>query len=165
MNQPSPFAFQESEVWQQAMTLAEQVFAKTERFPLREHAGLAAQMRESAQRLASAIAADEKPSAMMQAKTLFTQATLAARLGHLGTEDAIALLVDVEAISATLNSPVKVTLEAPAKEYTPKPKERRMSEKPRERSDNNKPRGNKRPDKRSRDANRAGDRRTKRNAS
>ena len=164
MSQPSPFAFQESGVWQQAMTLAEQVFAKTERFPLREHAGLAASMRDSAQRLASAIAANDNDAAMSNAKMLFTQATLAARLGHMGTEDAIALLVDVEAISAALITPVQASLEAPVKEEAPKPKERRMNAKPRERSDNNKARNNKRPDKRSRDASRAGDRRAKRNA-
>ena len=78
--QPAPFAFQEAPEWQNAMTLAEQVYAKTERFPLREHVGLAASMRASAQLVASSIASANMQAAHTAAKALFTQAQSAPSL-------------------------------------------------------------------------------------
>lgn len=101
--------FQELPAWQKSLTLAEQVYAKTERFPLREHVGLAAAMRQSAQAIPSHIASasgktndhgiNESYSAAQQSLgALFTQATLATRLGHLSTEDAITMLEDIEEV-------------------------------------------------------------------
>lgn len=49
-------AHRELEVWQEAMTLVEQVYALSRRFPTDEHFGLAAQLRNSAVSIPSSIA-------------------------------------------------------------------------------------------------------------
>jgi four helix bundle protein len=160
MSDTSPFAFQESDIWQRAMTLAEHVYAKTERFPLREHAGLAAHMREAAQKIAATIASNHFHDAQANAKMLFTQATLAARLGHLDTENALSLLVDIEALSAALPKPTPRNFgndTRPKRDEGPSRGPRRDASGPRnhdrKRNDTRRPEG-KRPDKRSREAGR-----------
>ena len=185
--QPSPFSFQESDVWQKAMTLAEHVYAKTERFPLREQPGLAASLRDSAQKIASTIAAKHFGDTQSYCKTLFTQATLAARLGHLNTEDALSILEDVEALSVTIAETKPAAPARPERSgargggYGKRPERRDDERKERSNYSDRKPRtymrvdpkaderkerkSEARPDKRSRDANRAGDKRVKRNAS
>jgi four helix bundle protein len=105
--------FQDLPAWQKAMTLAEQVFAKTEAFPLREHVGLASAMRDSVQNVASHIAGASAKSnehaigesygnSQQALSILFTQATLAARLGYLSTDDALTMLTDLEEVERLL---------------------------------------------------------------
>ncbi|MBN8543487.1 MAG: four helix bundle protein [Alphaproteobacteria bacterium] len=91
--------YQNLPAWQKSMLLAEQVFEQTEQFPAREHAGLAAQLRQTATYVASAIAAASAASDSLEISEFYreaqsalaelsTQLQLAERLKYVEASDA-----------------------------------------------------------------------------
>jgi four helix bundle protein len=66
--------YQNLPAWQKSMLLAEQVFEQTEKFPAREHAGLAAQLRQTVTYVASAIAAASAASDSLEISEFYREA-------------------------------------------------------------------------------------------
>lgn len=102
--------YQDLPAWQKAITLAERAFQLTDAFPAREHAGLAADLRAAATRIASHIAAASgKPTeqgilnsyfdAQAAMAELATLVTLAERLGFLNEADATAFSAERDEVS------------------------------------------------------------------
>lgn len=95
--------------WQKAITLAERAYALTDGFPAREHAGIAAELRAAATRVASHIAAASGKQneqgilnsyfdAQAAIAELATLAELATRLGYLAQDDATAFSAEREEV-------------------------------------------------------------------
>ncbi len=102
--------YQELPAWQKSIALAESVFGLTEHFPIREHAGLAAEMRRTALDIAASIAAasgrnnefgmtDSYSKAQSSTAELATQGILATRLDYIDSVVAQKLVEQIEEVS------------------------------------------------------------------
>src|ERR1700743_2139622 len=101
--------YQQLPAWQKAIALAESIFSMTEHFPLREHAGLAAEMRRKSLEIAASIAAasgrnnefgmtDSYSKAQSATAELATQGIIATRLDYIDSVVAQKLVENIEEV-------------------------------------------------------------------